>query len=194
MKERMAMIVGNRGGSTAEFLIQKMLAGELNIDPAVLIAPSSDAETLLIAKKYGVPGEFIYFKNFEEEQEYSLVFNKVLKKYETTLISLNGTPIYIPAGVIDKYPGRIKNQHGGPLPETAGLFGIKIATKVLELGLDDMEVVIQEVDPVMDRGKVVASARVPILPGDTPKILQARGKPYEHNLQLSYWNEFIEKL
>lgn len=190
-KERLAIFVGNTGGSTMEFLVERMRSGELGMDPSVVVAPSSTAESLVHVQKLGIPSAFVYHRNFNSAEELGLVINKILKRYNTTAVSLNGSPMIIPESVISEFQGRIFNQHGGPLPETAGLFGRKIAQRVIDLKMRSMPVVIHEVEPEVDKGKIVAVKYVPILEDDTAKVLQARGKPYEHQNQLEHWQRFL---
>src|SRR3990167_2950520 len=109
MKERMAMIVGSKGGSTAEFLIQQMQLGNLDMTPAVVIAPTALAKPLKIAKRLNVPGEFIYENNFETEEEFGFVFDNILDRHEATVVSLNGALMRIHKYTIKKYANRIFN-------------------------------------------------------------------------------------
>ena len=192
----MAMIVGSKGGSTAEFLIQQMQLGNLDMTPAVVIAPTALAKPLKIAKRLNVPGEFIYENNFETEEEFGFVFDNILDRHEATVVSLNGALMRIHKSTIKKYANRIFNQHGGPLPETKNLSGPRIAATVLDIAkeiprIDKMPIVVQRVAERIDGGEIVEVRWVPILPGDNPQTLQERGKIYEREAQLSHWQKFL---
>lgn len=67
--------------------------------------------------------------------------------------------------------GRMLNTHPGPLPETAGLHGIHVQERVIELGLSGSAQTLHVVSSDYDAGPVVAAHRVPVLETDTPETL-----------------------
>jgi phosphoribosylglycinamide formyltransferase-1 len=86
--------------------------------------------------------------------------------------------------VIAAYRGRIINVHPALLPSFGGkgMYGHRVHAAVLASGAQETGVTIHLVDEVYDRGAVLAQARVPVLPGDTPDILAERVLAVEHRL------------
>jgi phosphoribosylglycinamide formyltransferase-1 len=68
-------------------------------------------------------------------------------------------------------------RHGGK-----GMYGIRVHEAVLAAGERETGVTVHLVDEVYDHGPIVAQARVPVQPGDTPEALQARVLQAEHRL------------
>ena len=90
----------------------------------------------------------------------------------------------VPAAVIARYRGRIINIHPALLPAFGGpgMYGRRVHEAVLASGARESGATVHLVDEVYDRGAILAQARVPVLPGDTPERLAARVLEVEHRL------------
>jgi folate-dependent phosphoribosylglycinamide formyltransferase PurN len=90
----------------------------------------------------------------------------------------------VPSGVIERYRGRILNIHPALLPAFGGpgMYGRHVHEAVLASGAGESGATVHLVDEEYDRGAVLAQARVPVLPGDTPERLAARVLEVEHRL------------
>ena len=90
----------------------------------------------------------------------------------------------VPAGVIQKYAGRIINVHPALLPAFggAGMYGRRVHEAVIASGAPESGPTVHLVDEVYDRGAILAQRRVPVLPGDTPEALAGRVLEQEHLL------------
>jgi phosphoribosylglycinamide formyltransferase 1 len=108
----------------------------------------------------------------------------VLRKREVDLVVLAGYLKLVPAPVIAAYRGRIINIHPALLPAFGGkgMYGRRVHQAVLASGARETGATVHLVDEAYDRGAVLAQARVPILPGDTPDRLSARVLEVEHRL------------
>jgi phosphoribosylglycinamide formyltransferase-1 len=62
------------------------------------------------------------------------------------------------------------------------MYGRRVHEAVLASGARESGVTVHLVDEVYDRGAILAQARVPVLPGDTPDRLAARVLEVEHRL------------
>ncbi len=78
-----------------------------------------------------------------------------------------------------RFRGRLLNIHPSLLPKYRGLH---THARALEAGDAEHGASVHFVVPELDAGAVVAQARVPVLPGDTPEALAARLLPREHAL------------
>ena len=100
------------------------------------------------------------------------------------LVVLAGYLKLVPAGVIERYRGRIINIHPALLPAFGGrgMYGRRVHQAVLTSGARESGASVHLVDEVYDRGEVLARARVPVLPDDDPERLAARVLEVEHRL------------
>ena len=64
----------------------------------------------------------------------------------------------------------------------AGMYGRRVHEAVLASGARESGATVHLVDEEYDRGAILARARVPVLPGDTPEPLAARVLEVEHRL------------
>jgi phosphoribosylglycinamide formyltransferase-1 len=62
------------------------------------------------------------------------------------------------------------------------MYGARVHQAVLDAGDRETGVTVHLVDEEYDRGAVLAQARVPVLPGETPESLAARVLAVEHHL------------
>jgi formyltetrahydrofolate-dependent phosphoribosylglycinamide formyltransferase len=107
-----------------------------------------------------------------------------LDRAAVDLVVLAGYLKLVPAGVIERYRGRIINIHPALLPAFGGrgMYGHRVHQAVLASGARESGASVHLVDEVYDRGEVLARARVPVLPGDDADRLAARVLEVEHRL------------
>ncbi len=107
-----------------------------------------------------------------------------LEAARVDLVVLAGYLKLVPAAVIANYRGRIINIHPALLPEFGGegMYGRRVHEAVLAAGRPVSGATVHLVDEAYDRGTILAQARVPVLPGDTPRTLGARVLDVEHQL------------
>lgn len=83
---------------------------------------------------------------------------------------------------IARFRGRLLNIHPSLLPRYRGLH---THARALDAGDAEHGASVHFVIPELDAGTVIAQARIPVLPGDTPETLAARLLPREHALLLA---------
>jgi formyltetrahydrofolate-dependent phosphoribosylglycinamide formyltransferase len=107
-----------------------------------------------------------------------------LSSERVDLVVLAGYLKLVPAEVIAGYRGRILNIHPALLPAFGGpgMYGRRVHEAVLASGARVSGATVHLVDEEYDRGEIIAQARVPVLPGDTPESLAARVLEAEHRL------------
>ena len=87
----------------------------------------------------------------------------------------------VPPPVIAAYRGRIINiTRPAARVRGQGMYGRRVHEAVLASGARESGATVHLVDEVYDRGEVLAQARVPVLPDDTPERLAARVLEVEH--------------
>jgi phosphoribosylglycinamide formyltransferase 1 len=176
MTMRIAVAISGRG-SNLEALLRALEPGA----PAgvvLVVSDRADAAGLARARDRGIPAELISQPEDAEE------WLTLLRKAQADLVVLAGYVKLVPAPVIAAYRGRIINIHPALLPDFGGkgMYGARVHQAVLASGVRETGATVHLVDEVYDRGAVLAQARVPVLPGDTPERLAERVLEVEHRL------------
>jgi formyltetrahydrofolate-dependent phosphoribosylglycinamide formyltransferase len=176
MTMRVAVAVSGRG-SNLEALLQALGPGAA-ARVVVVLSNRADAGALARAAAHGVSAAVLRTPSDPAE------WLDLLARHAVDLIVLAGYLKLVPPGVIDRYRGRIVNIHPALLPAFGGpgMFGRHVHEAVLASGASESGATVHLVDEVYDRGTVLAQARVPVLPGDTPERLAARVLEVEHRL------------
>ena len=104
---------------------------------------------------------------------------------EDTLITLHGYLRLIPENAISN---RMYNVHPGDIVKYPELKGIHPQAKALELGLSSTGVVIHEVTPEVDNGKIISSAQYTIDSKETKYSLINNLR----DLSIDLWCDFYE--
>ena len=164
-------------GSNLEALLRTLGPGA----PARVVLVLSDrtaAGALTLARSHGVPTQTFTDPASPDE------WLAALDGAQADLVVLAGYLKLVPAGVIERYRGRIVNIHPALLPAFGGrgMYGRRVHEAVLASGARESGASVHLVDEVYDRGEVLARARVPVLPDDDPDRLAARVLEVEHRL------------
>ena len=176
MTMRIAVAVSGRG-SNLEALLQALQA-DAPARVVLVLSNRADAGALARAASRSVPGEVL------RDPADTADWLERLERHGVDLIVLAGYLKLVPAGVIARYRGRIVNIHPALLPAFGGpgMYGRRVHEAVLASGAQESGATVHLVDEEYDRGAVLAQARVPVLPGDTPERLAARVLEAEHRL------------
>jgi len=176
MTMRIAVAVSGRG-SNLEALLRALGPGA----PALVVLVLSnraDAGALARAAAHGVDTAVLADPGDAEE------WLAHLARHQAELLVLAGYVKLVPAGVIQRYRGRILNVHPSLLPAFGGkgMYGRRVHEAVLASGARESGATVHLVDELYDRGPILAQARVPVQPGDDPERLAARVLEAEHRL------------
>jgi phosphoribosylglycinamide formyltransferase-1 len=119
----------------------------------------------------------------------------VVATFTPDLVVLAGFMRILSPAFLQHFPGRVINQHPALLPADGGdtvasaaglvipaLRGAHVVADALRLGLAVTGCTIHRVTPRVDDGPILASAEVPILPGDDEASLHERIKAQERRL------------
>jgi formyltetrahydrofolate-dependent phosphoribosylglycinamide formyltransferase len=176
MSMRVAVCVSG-GGSNLVALLEEFGAGP-DVEIVLVISNRPSAGGLERARERGIPA--IVLRDPADEIEWIAL----LERHQVQLIVLAGYLRLVPRAVIQRWQGRILNIHPGPLPDFGGhgMYGLRVHAAVLASGRKESAATVHLVDEEYDRGPVLASAPVPVRPGDTPETLAARVLKAEHRL------------
>ena len=195
---RLAALVSG-GGTTLQYIIDKIEAGRLNAAVEVVISSTRDAYALKRAEKHFIPHHTVHRKDFAKFGDDALArFNqemlKTLEGYSVDLVILAGFMSLLTPEFIRKYPNRIMNTHPALIPAFCGdkMYGDRVHEAVLEYGVKFTGCTIHFVDELYDHGPIILQKVVPVLPDDTLETLRARVQAEEKKLYVKAIQLFSE--
>ncbi len=176
MPIRLAVCVSGRGSNMLALL--DALAGSDRAEVALVLSNKPDAPALERARARGVRA--VSLTDYRDGAEWL----RYLSEAQVDLIVLAGYLKLVPVEVIAAYRDRIINIHPALLPAFGGpgMYGRHVHEAVLQSGVPVTGATVHLVDEQYDRGAILAQARVPVMPGDTPETLAVRVLQAEHRL------------
>ncbi len=184
--------LASHGGSNVQAIIEACKDGSLQASPAVVISNNRDSGVLARAAAEGLPRYHLSSKTHVSAADLDAAILKALADHEANIIVLAGYLKKIGPRVLSHFAGRILNIHPALLPKFGGrgMYGKNVHAAVLAAGETETGVSIHLVDAEYDTGPVIAQARVPIEPADTPETLAARVLRREH----TFFAEILQKI
>ena len=179
-------------GSTLDNLCQKCEDGTLQANVNCVISNRHDIGAKEIAKKWDIT-YFVIPRSGLSARKWSKALFGITKFYKSDLIILAGFDQKIHVAL--KNRNRILNVHPSLLPDFGGkgMYGLKVHRSVLKAGVDKTGCTVHVVTNAYDKGPMVAQSEVPVMEGDTPKILQARVQEAERELYPKAIQEYLHK-
>ncbi len=176
MPMRLAVAISGRGSNLAA-LLAALPAGS-PAEVALVLSNRATAGGLEVARQHAIPTLVL------GEPADATAWLDALSEHRIDLVVLAGYLKLVPPAVVHRYRGRIINIHPALLPSFGGpgMYGPRVHEAVLALGATVSGATVHLVDEVYDRGPILAQARVPVLPDDTPETLAERVLELEHRL------------
>lgn len=171
------------------------------VEIACVIVSRPDAGGIKKALERKLICEVVRRKDFQDGIQFGRALISSFEKYEVTAIGQHGWLPTTPLNVINLFPERTNNQHPGatdpgyPDFGGTGMHGARVPCATLyfmrkaKIPHPWIEATAHVVDPVVDRGLIIHSERVAILPDDTVASLQERLLPVEHKVQIEAWRQ-----
>ena len=146
---------------------------------AAVISNRADAQGLVFAAEHGIATAVVANKDYASRAEFDAALQQVIDGFAPDLVVLAGFMRILTEPFVEHYAGRMLNIHPSLLP----LFpGMATHRQALEAGVTEHGATVHFVTAELDHGPAVASATVPVLPGDTEDSLSARVLVQEHLL------------
>ena len=144
----------------------------------LVVSTRAQAGVLARARGAGIAAELIPHDQLDAR------LATVLAHHRIDVLALAGFLRLVPAAVTRAYRGRMVNVHPALLPAFGGkgMYGRHVHEAVLASGVRESGVTVHFVDEQFDHGAIIAQARVPVEPQDTPDSLAARVLEAEHAL------------
>jgi phosphoribosylglycinamide formyltransferase 1 len=171
---KLGILISGRG-SNMTAIVRAALAGEINAQPAIVIADRDDAAGLASARELGVPTAVLAPAARGAPFEEQLV--ATLDAAQAELIALAGFMRILSAQLVGRYLGRMLNIHPSLLPAYRGLHTHR---RVLAAGDKVHGASVHFVTPQLDAGPAVLQSKVAVLADDTEASLAARVLVTEH--------------
>ena len=179
-------VMASGGGSNFKAIIERIGEGDLEAQCKFLITNNGTCGAVEYAKEYGIPVYHISGKTHPDVAAYEAALLEVLDKYDVDLLILAGYMKALPVCIVRRMENRILNIHPSLLPKYGGkgFWGIHVHEAVIAAHEKESGPTVHLVSEEIDKGRILAQVKVPVLEGDTPEVLAARVLEQEHNL---YW-------
>ncbi len=167
---RTAVLVSG-GGTNLQALIDASARGELpDAEIALVVSNKEGAYALERAEKACVEALYIGPEDFELQLEAELAARGI------GLLVLAGFLRILSPEFTAKWPRRILNIHPSLIPAFCGrgYYGLRVHEAALERGVKLTGATVHFVNEIPDGGEIILQKAVPVLPGDTPELLQRR--------------------
>ena len=174
-------ILGSGSGSNMQAILDAIRDNRLDAKIVLVLTDNPDAYILTRAKDAGIPTQLIDCRGYasrlpdQSQQETA----DALKKAGADLVCLAGFMRLVKPPLLTAFPNRILNIHPSLLPNYPGL---EAWTQAVEDKATESGCTVHYVDAGMDTGPIIAQAKVPVLPDDTPDSLHQRIQVAEHRL------------
>ncbi|MCX7045292.1 MAG: phosphoribosylglycinamide formyltransferase [Candidatus Sumerlaeota bacterium] len=177
-------VLASGGGSNFQAILDAIAAGELDARVVLLITNNSAAGAITRAHRDGVAIRHISTVTHPDPDALDAAVRDAMLEAGAQILCLAGYMKKIGPKTLAAFRGRILNIHPALLPKHGGpgCYGIHVHEKVLASGDAVTGVTIHVVDAVYDHGRILEQAEVPVIPGDTPEILQQRVLKEEHKI------------
>jgi len=176
-----ALFLSGTGGNALN-LLHACREGRVPAEPVLVVSSSARALGNERLRAEGLPVQVQLRKAFESDEAHSEACLHAAEAAGAEVICLCGwlKRLVLPP----RWDGRILNIHPALLPRFggAGMYGMNVHRAVVAAGERESGCTIHLVDNHYDHGRILAQAKVPVLPEDTPEDVQKR--VYEQELRL----------
>ncbi len=175
-KTRIAVLVSG-GGTNLQALLDAQKSGVLRSGEIVLaVSNKAGAYALTRAEKAGVEALTLTRKDCGGQESFEQALQEALEARGVELIILAGFLSILSADFTARWDKRILNVHPSLIPSFCGkgFYGLKVHEAALARGVKFTGATVHYVNQIPDGGEILLQQPVPVLPGDTPEILQRR--------------------
>jgi phosphoribosylglycinamide formyltransferase-1 len=170
---RIAVLISG-GGTTLRNFIDKIRAGQLPVEIALVVSSSPTARGLQFARDAGIPIAVIERKGFATQDDFSRAIFDHCRGARADLVVMGGflKRVTIPAD----FTNRVVNIHPALVPAFCGdgFYGHRVHEAVLAYGAKLSGCTVHFADNQYDHGPVILQRAVPVLDDDAPETLAAR--------------------
>ena len=173
------VILISGSGTNLQSFIDKVDAGELDLELCLVFSNRPDAFGLERATKAGIPTACIEHGDFDDRESFDRAVAGVIDEYEPELIVLAGFMRILSPWFVQHYEGKVLNIHPALLPKYPGL---NTHQRVLDAGDEWHGSTVHFVTEELDGGPRILAGRLRVVPGETADELQNRVQAIEHQI------------
>jgi phosphoribosylglycinamide formyltransferase-1 len=184
--------LASHNGSNMQAIVDACKKGALEALPVVVISNNDGSGALVRAREERIPSHCINGKTHPDPEELDQAILNMMLEHAVDVIVLAGYMKKLGPKTLSHFAGRILNIHPSLLPKFGGkgMYGMHVHEAVIASGEIESGVSIHLVDAEYDTGPVIAQARVPVEPEDTPEMLATRVLEREH----TFFAETLQKI
>ncbi|MGD9764454.1 MAG: phosphoribosylglycinamide formyltransferase [Candidatus Binatia bacterium] len=178
---RLAVLVSG-SGTTLQNLLDRVAAGALSADVAVVVSSRPDVLAIQRARRAGIPATVVARKDHPDATAFNDALHAALEPYDVELVVLAGfLSLFQPRA---RYAGRVINVHPALIPAFCGqgFYGHKVHDAVLASGVKVTGCTVHFADDAYDHGPIILQGCVPVMDDDTAETLAARVAALEREL------------
>jgi phosphoribosylglycinamide formyltransferase-1 len=178
------VVLASGSGTNLQAVLDASAAGTLDAFVVAVVSDRPEAVALARARRHGVPAISLPRRAGEQRADYDARLVDVVAPHRPDLVVLAGWMRILSMAFLARFPGRVVNLHPARPGELPGANAIERAFAEHRRGERSSTGVMVHLvpDEGVDDGPVLASADVPIHPGDTLASLTARVRAVEHRL------------
>ena len=173
------VILISGSGTNLQSFIDKVAAGELDLDLRLVFSNRPDAFGVERAKKAGVPTACIEHGDFEDRESFDRAVAAVLDECDPELIVLAGFMRILSPWFVQHYEGKVINIHPALLPKYPGL---NTHQRALDAGDEWHGSTAHFVTEELDGGPRILAGRLRVDPNETADELMHRAQTIEHQV------------
>lgn len=170
-------VIASGRGSNLQAIMDKVAAGVLPLEIAVVVSDKSDAFALERAKRAGIPSFVVERGQCAGKKEFEEKLDGILRAHGVELVVLAGFMRILGPDFIARWPQRVINIHPALLPSFPGL---DAQGQALRYGAKITGCTVHFVDEGMDTGPIILQKAVPVEASDDEETLSARILREEH--------------
>lgn len=177
-KTRVAVLISGRGSNLAALLDAQ--GPYCPYEVVVVGSNNPEAAGLQRARESGIAAFAIDHRPFGKDRAaFERELDAQLRAHDVTMVALAGFMRVLTSPFVGAWSGKLLNIHPSLLP----LFpGLDTHARALAAGVKVHGCTVHWVTEGVDAGEPIGQAAVPVLPDDTPDLLQARVLDAEHVL------------
>lgn len=170
---RLAVLV-SAGGTSLQNLIDRIHAGRLRAEIAVVVSSNADVYALGRARRANIPTAVVSRQDAGSRSEFSRRIFAQCREARADLVCMAGFLQLIE--VPDDFLGRVMNIHPALIPAFCGkgYYGHHVHEAALAYGVKVSGCTVHFADNEYDHGPIIVQRTVPVLDDDTPERLAAR--------------------
>ena len=161
------------GGSTLTNFVEKISAGQLNAEIAIVIASRAACDGVARARQAGLRCEVVPRREFDSVEAFSRTVFDLLREAAVDLVTLAGflSRLEIPTD----FRLRVMNIHPALIPSFCGpgFYGQRVHQAVIERGVKVTGCTVHFADDIYDHGPIVLQRTVSVEDDETPESLAA---------------------